>query len=320
MSTNPLPDTGSDKLSRLSTAALSRHLDPAALAAGVPVSVWLTGQQVSRHQRAGRYTNESIAHPAKMLPAIAKQAIETYTQSGQIVLDPMCGIGTTIAEAARLNRLGIGVEYEQRWAAMARRNLELAQMQGAKGAGGIWQADARHLPADLADTYAGLVSFVLTSPPYGKANHGQVTIEGRSGHRGPVEKRDHRYGEDRHNLGRRSTRIQLAGFTDILRAIRPLLAPDARVAVTARPYRVHGHLVDLPSAVLDAGRAAGLVPVERIVVLLAKYVHDTDDGEYLIGRPSFFQLQYVRQARARGVPLSVICMEDLLVLAPSQEA
>jgi modification methylase len=317
--TTPNPEHTTPSIRQLSAAALSHHLAPGDLATGMPVSVWVTGQQVSRRQRAGRYTAESIAHPAKMLPSIAARAIETYTKPGQFVLDPMCGIGTTVAEAARLGRTGLGVEYEHRWAVMARRNLELAAEQGAPGHGKVWRADSRHLPPDLADTFAGRVELVLTSPPYGKSNHGQVMPAGRYGHVGKVVKWDHRYGEDRTNLGRRSGRIQLAGFTDILRAVRPLLAPGARVAVTARPYRQHGHLVDLPSAVIDAGRAAGLVPVERIVVLLAKYVNDPDDGEYLVGRPSFFQMQYVRQARARGVPLSVICMEDLVVLADPQE-
>ena len=319
MTAIPVPDPQQPDLTHLAADALARHLAPADLAGGVPVSVWTTGQQVSRHQRTGRYTSESIAHPAKMLPAIARQAIETYTRPGQFVLDPMCGIGTTIAEAARLGRTGLGVEYEHRWAAMARRNLELAQEQGAPGDGKIWRADSRYLPRELAETFAGRADFVLTSPPYGKANHGQVLPAGRYGHVGKVMKWDHRYGEDRGNLGRRSPRIQLAGFTNILRAVRPLLAPGARVAVTARPYRLHGHLVDLPSAVFAAGRAVGLVPVERIVVLLAKYINDPDDGEYLVGRPSFFQMQNVRQARARGIPLNVVAAEDFLVMAPGQD-
>ena len=321
MTTTPNPNTERTRLDQLAAAALSRHLTPDDLAGGVPVSVWLTGQQTSRHQRAGRYTSESIAHPAKMLPAIANHAIATYTKPGQTVLDPMCGIGTTVSEAARLGRTGLGIEYEHRWAVMARRNLGLAKEQGAEGDGHIWRADSRHLPLDLTDAYTDRVDFVLTSPPYGKGNHGQVAIEGRAGHRGPVEKWDHRYGADRANLGRRSARIQLAGFTDILRSVRPLLAPGARVAITARPYRQHGHLVDLPSAVFDAGRAAGLIPVERIVVLLAKYANDPEDGEeYLIGRPSFFQLGYVRQARDRGIPMSLIAGEDLLVLAEPKGA
>ena len=319
MTATPNPNTERTRLDQLAAAALSHHLTPADLAGGVPVSVWLTGQQTSRHQRAGRYTSESIAHPAKMLPSIANHAIATYTKPGQIVLDPMCGIGTTVSEAVRLGRTGLGIEYEHRWAVMARRNIELAREQGAEGDGHIWRADSRHLPPDLTDAYTGRVDFVLTSPPYGKGNHGQVAIEGRAGHVGPVEKWDHRYGADRTNLGRRSARIQLAGFTDILRSLRPLLAHGGRVAITARPYRQHGHLVDLPSAVFDAGCAAGMVPVERIVVLLAKYASDPEDGEYLIGRPSFFQLGYVRQARDRDIPMSLLCMEDLLILANPQE-
>nr|WP_282190003.1 hypothetical protein [Streptomyces sp. S1D4-11] len=39
--------------------------------------------------------------------------------------------------------------------------------------------------------------------------------------------------------------------------------------ITAHPWRDRGELVDLPSAVLAAAEAAGLVPVERCVALLA---------------------------------------------------
>src|SRR4051812_50002823 len=85
-------------------------------------SVWLTGQHPSRDLRRRRYTPESMAHPGKMLPTIAAQAITTYTQPGDIVLDPMAGIGTTMVEAMHLGRQGIGVEYEARWAEHATTN------------------------------------------------------------------------------------------------------------------------------------------------------------------------------------------------------
>jgi hypothetical protein len=58
----------------------------------------------------------STAHPGKMLPALARQAIETYTDAGQLVIDPMCGIGTTLVEAVHLGRCAVGVELEPRWA------------------------------------------------------------------------------------------------------------------------------------------------------------------------------------------------------------
>ena len=69
-----------------------------------PLSVWVTAQQDARTQRRGRYLPESMAHPAKMLPAIAATAIERYTQPGDLVADPMCGIGTTLVEAIHLGR------------------------------------------------------------------------------------------------------------------------------------------------------------------------------------------------------------------------
>src|SRR5699024_3527363 len=81
------------------------------LADGYLGSVWLTGQAPSRDLRRGRYTRESMNHPGKMLPTIARYAIRTYTAPGEIVLDPMAGIGTTVVEAMRLGRHGIGVEY-----------------------------------------------------------------------------------------------------------------------------------------------------------------------------------------------------------------
>src|SRR5690606_37616780 len=96
-------------------------------------TVWLTGQQSSRVQRRGRYVPESTQHPARMLPAIARHAIDAYTEPGELVLDPMCGIGTTLVEAAHLGRDATGVEIEQRWCDLAQANIGLATTQGATG-------------------------------------------------------------------------------------------------------------------------------------------------------------------------------------------
>jgi hypothetical protein len=53
------------------------------------------------------------AHPGKILPELARHAILTYRQIRELVLDPMCGIGTTLVEAV-LGRRAIGVELEPR--------------------------------------------------------------------------------------------------------------------------------------------------------------------------------------------------------------
>ena len=128
-------------------------------------SVWLVAQRPSREQRRGRYLPESSCHPGKMAPALASQAIATYTQPGDVVADPMCGIGTTLVEAAGLGRDGFGVEYEPRWAALAEANVAVARAGGAPGEAEIVVGDCRRFAALVPGELVGQVALVLTSPP-----------------------------------------------------------------------------------------------------------------------------------------------------------
>jgi len=115
-----------------------------------------------------------MEHPGKMLPAIARYLIATYTQIGEYVCDPMAGIATTVVEAMHLGRHGIGVEYEPRWARLAADNIQLANAQGASGSGEIVQGDARQLPALIPAQLHGRIALVIASPPYGPSTHGHV--------------------------------------------------------------------------------------------------------------------------------------------------
>jgi modification methylase len=271
------------------------------------LSVWTTAQTTGPVQRRGRYVPDSVKHPARMLPAIAAHAIDAYTQPGDLVLDPMCGIGTTLVEAIHAGRDAIGVEYESRWSDIADANITHAHNHGATGRGAVIRGDATRLLSLVPAALAGQVALVVTSPPYGPTVHGLV----RPG-TGGVAKFDNTYndGTDKGNLAYRDLTGLADGFTDILRGCATLLRPGGVVVVTARPWRKKGELVDLPSAVIAAGIRAGLVPIERCVALLAA----VRDG-HLVARPSFFQLQQVRKARAAGTPMHLITHEDVLIFA-----
>jgi hypothetical protein len=270
------------------------------------LSVWVTAQTPGPSQRRGRYVPESTAHPARMLPAIAAQAIRDYTHPGDLVGDPMTGIGTTLVEAMRLGRDAIGVEYESRWSDIADANIAHAHRQGAPGRGAVVRGDSTRITAILPAAVHGRFALIVTSPPYGPTVHGQVRPTPDAG----VIKSDNRYGDDKANLAYRDLPGLIDGFTEILRGCHTLLRPGGVVVVTARPWRKNGELVDLPSAVITAGVAAGFIPLERCVALLAA----VRDGE-LIARPSFFQLQQVRKARTAGVPMYLITHEDVLVMS-----
>jgi modification methylase len=199
-----------------------------------------------------------------MLPAIARQAIAAYTQPGDLVLDPMCGIGTTLVEAAHLGRHAVGVEYEARWAELARANLTLPANQDAPGTGQVHTGDARQLLDLLGPALRGTASLVLTSPPYERSVHGQVTARTGQG----VAKHDDRYSIDPANLAHRSHQTLLEALELILGGCRRLVRPGGMVVLTAHPWRRHGHLVDFPGQLTRAAEAAGLVPYERNVALL----------------------------------------------------
>ncbi|MEV6299892.1 DNA methyltransferase [Actinoplanes sp. NPDC051861] len=273
---------------------------------GPPGSVWLTGQQQSRALRRGRYTPESITHPGKMLPTIARYAIHTYTDPGDLVLDPMAGIGTTMVEAMHLDRHGVGVEYESHWAALAAVNIALAEKDGARGTGAVYTGDSRHLPSLLPPQVRGQVALVITSPPYGSSTHGHARTPGPR--RGKVRKINHRYGGS-DNLAYRDHDTLAKGFSDILAGCNAVMRPGGHVIVTARPYRRHGELVDVPGMVVAAGEAAGLELVEECVALMA----GVRDG-LLVPRASFFQQKNVRDAIDRGDPQWIPQHEDVLIL------
>ncbi|MGW7381894.1 TRM11 family SAM-dependent methyltransferase [Streptomyces sp. NPDC054794] len=272
-----------------------------------PLSVWNTAPTSAPAQRADRYVPGSAAHPAKMLPQIAAHAIAAYTRPGELVLDPMCGIGTTLVEAIRLGRPALGTEYEPRWADLARTNVARALQSTGRDGGQVACGDARHLTRLIDERHYGKIALVVTSPPYGNSVHGQVRSTRETGERGVVKK-DFRYSHDPSNLAHVSTDRLLEAFTEILTQCRCVLRPGGTVVVTTRPWREGGELVDLPSAVLAAGQAAGLTPAERCVALLAG-IRDSR----LITRPSFFQMKNVRDARRQGIPLAVVQHEDVLV-------
>jgi modification methylase len=275
----------------------------------LPLSVWPTAQQPAGAQRAGRYLPGSTAHPAKMLPAIARHAITAYSQPGELVLDPMCGIGTTLVEAVYLGRDALGVELEPRWADLARANLAHARTHGATGTATVVTGDARQLPSLVDSGLVGRVALVLTSPPYGSSIHGQVTA--RPGH--GVAKFHNSYSPDPANLGRVPQPALLDALGEILTGCQTLLRPGGLVVLTARPYRHRERLVDLPGQLTQLAEQAGLVPYERNAALLVGL-----RGDRLVPRPSFFQLDRVRKARTRGLPLRIIAHEDVLVFRRPQ--
>jgi site-specific DNA-methyltransferase (adenine-specific) len=65
----------------------------------------------------------SKGHPAVFPEQLAKDQIATWSNAGDIVLDPFCGSGTTIRAALELGRNYLGIEISSEYAAVARASV-----------------------------------------------------------------------------------------------------------------------------------------------------------------------------------------------------
>jgi len=72
---------------------------------------------------------EAKGHPAPFPCALARDHISSWTNKGDIVLDPMCGSGTTCVSAFRLNRNYIGIDMSEEYCELAQKRIEKYEMQ-----------------------------------------------------------------------------------------------------------------------------------------------------------------------------------------------
>ena len=67
---------------------------------------------------------EAKGHPAPFPFELAADHIKSWTDEDAIVLDPMCGSGTTCVAAYELKRKFIGIDISQEYCELAKRRLK----------------------------------------------------------------------------------------------------------------------------------------------------------------------------------------------------
>jgi modification methylase len=272
-------------------------------------SIWATGQAKPHRQRSDAYIAGN-AHPAKMWPHIAATAIARYSAPGDTILDPMCGVGTSLVEAIQLGRNAYGVDLEPEWVGLARANLRAAMHAHPGRRGEVFRGDAANLAGLLGGKRLGApVDMVLTSPPYGAVTHGQPDTSRVTG--GKILNRAHRYSAGKakpESLVTSSASKLQAGLEAVFAGCMLALRPGGFAVVTARPFTEAGQLIDFPSFVIRAGVAAGFDLAERRVALLARW-----DGAKLAPSVTFFHLHNVRRAREAGKTVFARAHEDVIV-------
>ena len=127
----------------------------------------LTGADWLKHSfsiwRDIRKTPEEMAlkHPAMFPSQLCEKLIDIYTrESGEVILDPFSGTGSTLVAAANRGKQGIGIELNPEYAEIS--NQRTAQITTSYPTR-ILVGDARHKLTELEDES---VDLCINSPPY----------------------------------------------------------------------------------------------------------------------------------------------------------
>ncbi len=191
------------------------------------ISVWSDIRKSAEEARLG--------HPAMFPAMLVERLIETFLPtSGEVVLDPFAGSGSTLVAAERMGKTGIGLELSAEYVALARSRLQAVVGTADDGPSDVrpphpetertsparqvrsvvYQASATDL---LRWVKPDSVDLCLTSPPYWNILNQRRTADG---------KQIRHYGNHQGDLATiadyETFLDALAGvFADVLRCLKP---------------------------------------------------------------------------------------------------
>lgn len=275
----------------------------------VPLAVWPVAQASAATQRKARgYHEGATAHPGKMLPALASRIVNEYSVPGALVLDPMCGVGTTLIEAAVSGRKALGVEIEPRWVEFARANIDRALAASDKRTRPprVHLGDARDLQAVLGSK-CGQADLIVISPPYA-CEAGVIDMSGwRAGRQlCPVDSLN--YSTDRTNIGHSRGERYTAAMADVYASCYAALRVGGVLVTVTKNTRRAGRCFDLAGTTVQLAQGAGFRYIQHVVALLGP-LRDSR----VCARPSFWQFRQTRLAREAGAPAHLVVHEDVCV-------
>lgn len=110
-------------------------------------------------------------HPAKYPESLIEEFINFFTKTGQWIIDPFCGTGSTLIAAQNCNRNAIGIEITKKYTEITKRRVQ--DNEGINLYGNIikiLQGNSLKAYEIIKTKYPELVEngidFCITSPPY----------------------------------------------------------------------------------------------------------------------------------------------------------
>lgn len=203
-------------------------------------------------------------HPAPFSFQDVQKLIRQFTKPGMTVLDPFCGIASTLKAAALCGRHGIGIEVSAKWVQLGKRRLEQELPRAVRSA-----VELRIIRGDclrkLPNLPANSVDFIVTSPPYwGILNKVPDHKVRQRVERGLATK----YSHSPSDLGNiQDYLVFLRKLGKVFRECRRVLRPGKFMTVIVGDFRHQSDFYPFHIHATEIGKAAGLT-LHGIVVLV----------------------------------------------------
>lgn len=100
-------------------------------------------------------TKDTELHPATFSPTMISEFVNFFTKSGDKVLDPFGGIGSTLVACKRTNRIGYGIELNKKY-------YDIILKRVPEFSNNVFNDDCRNIDKLNLPT----IDFSISSPPY----------------------------------------------------------------------------------------------------------------------------------------------------------
>lgn len=111
-------------------------------------------------------SDKQLNHPAKFPEELVKHLLSFFTKSGDWVLDPFAGVGSTLIACNEMSRNGVGIELNPEFVRIGEQFLS---SQSSNTESCLMQGDSHDLLALLKTRFNKTIpkfDFLITSPPY----------------------------------------------------------------------------------------------------------------------------------------------------------
>jgi DNA modification methylase len=196
-----------------------------------------------------------LVHPAKFPETLAQEFIEFFTKSGETVLDPMAGTGSTLVAALRAGRNSYGIELNPKYAEIARQLILEERTVLGKTVESLTSNVITGDAGQALDFRLPIFDYVLTSPPYWDMLHAKGA--GTQMKRRASPELDVIYSDDPNDLGNLPDYENfLTRLVAIYQGLRPILRKKAYLTIIVKNVKKGGRIYPLA---WDLGRELGKV-------------------------------------------------------------